>query len=62
MEGMLRAVAARWAQRPCLGTLSVVGEEDEPQPNGRVFTKVKKAVLQDQDLKNVFFYSFVENY
>lgn len=41
MEGMLRAVAARWAQRPCLGTRSVLGEEDEPQPNGRVFKKVR---------------------
>ncbi|GBP34593.1 Long-chain-fatty-acid--CoA ligase 4 [Eumeta japonica] len=41
MEGMLRAAAARWAHRPCLGTRTVLGEEDEPQPNGRVFKKFK---------------------
>ncbi|CAB3237682.1 unnamed protein product [Arctia plantaginis] len=39
MESMLRAAASRWAQRPCLGTRTVHGEEDEPQPNGRVFKK-----------------------
>ncbi|XP_072937242.1 long-chain-fatty-acid--CoA ligase 4 [Epargyreus clarus] len=39
MESMLRAAAARWAHRPCLGTRTVLGEEDEPQPNGRVFKK-----------------------
>ncbi|KAG6441112.1 hypothetical protein O3G_MSEX001677 [Manduca sexta] len=39
MESMLRAAAARWGQRPCLGTRTVLGEEDEPQPNGRVFKK-----------------------
>ncbi|XP_075992790.1 acyl-CoA synthetase long-chain isoform X2 [Anticarsia gemmatalis] len=39
MESMLRAASARWAQRPCLGTRTVLGEEDEPQPNGRVFKK-----------------------
>ncbi|XP_060803085.1 long-chain-fatty-acid--CoA ligase 4 isoform X1 [Amyelois transitella] len=39
MEAMLRAAAARWAERPCLGTRTVLGEEDEPQPNGRVFKK-----------------------
>ncbi|XP_048487431.1 long-chain-fatty-acid--CoA ligase 4 isoform X3 [Plutella xylostella] len=39
MEAMLRAVAARWGSRPCLGTRTVLSEEDEPQPNGRVFKK-----------------------
>ncbi|XP_053620499.1 long-chain-fatty-acid--CoA ligase 4 isoform X2 [Plodia interpunctella] len=39
MEAMLRAAAARWNTRPCLGTRTVLGEEDEPQPNGRVFKK-----------------------
>lgn len=39
MESMLRAAAARWGQRSCLGTRTVLGEEDEPQPNGRVFKK-----------------------
>lgn len=43
MEAMLRAAAARWRQRPCLGTRTVLGEEDEPQPNGRVFKKVCSA-------------------
>ncbi|CAH2988990.1 unnamed protein product [Chilo suppressalis] len=39
METMLRAAAARWDERPCLGTRTVLGEEDEPQANGRVFKK-----------------------
>ncbi|XP_012545548.2 long-chain-fatty-acid--CoA ligase 4 isoform X2 [Bombyx mori] len=41
MEGMLRAATQRWGQRPCLGTRAVLSEEDEPQPNGRVFKKFK---------------------
>ncbi|XP_046961089.1 long-chain-fatty-acid--CoA ligase 4 isoform X1 [Vanessa cardui] len=41
MESMLRAAAARWQERPCLGTRAVLSEEDEPQPNGRVFKKYK---------------------
>ncbi|CAH0726249.1 unnamed protein product, partial [Brenthis ino] len=41
MESMLRAAAARWQARPCLGTRTVLSEEDEPQPNGRVFKKYK---------------------
>lgn len=41
MESMLRAAAARWRQRPCLGTRTVLSEEDELQPNGRVFKKYK---------------------
>ncbi|KPJ04780.1 hypothetical protein RR46_02477 [Papilio xuthus] len=41
MEAMLRAAAQRWAQRPCLGTRTVLGERDELQPNGRVFKKFK---------------------
>lgn len=39
MESMLCAAAARWGSRPCLGTRTVLSEEDEPQPNGRVFKK-----------------------
>ncbi|KAL4704640.1 hypothetical protein ACJJTC_013424, partial [Scirpophaga incertulas] len=39
MEAMLRAAAQRWAAAPCLGTRQVLGEADEPQPNGRVFKK-----------------------
>ncbi|XP_022121866.2 long-chain-fatty-acid--CoA ligase 4 isoform X1 [Pieris rapae] len=39
MEAMLRAAAARWQDKPCLGTRTVLSEEDEPQPNGRVFKK-----------------------
>ncbi|XP_050670351.1 long-chain-fatty-acid--CoA ligase 4 isoform X2 [Leptidea sinapis] len=41
MESMLRAAAARWQNRRCLGTRIVLSEEDEPQPNGRVFKKYK---------------------
>ncbi|XP_023945055.2 long-chain-fatty-acid--CoA ligase 4 isoform X1 [Bicyclus anynana] len=41
MESMLRAAAARWQERRCLGTRTVLSEEDEPQPNGRVFKKYR---------------------
>ncbi|CAH2243181.1 jg3976 [Pararge aegeria aegeria] len=41
MESMLRAAAARWQSRRCLGTRTVLSEEDEPQPNGRVFKKYR---------------------
>ncbi|XP_041988112.1 long-chain-fatty-acid--CoA ligase 4 isoform X2 [Aricia agestis] len=41
MEKMLRASATRWQDRKCLGTRTVLSEEDEPQPNGRVFKKYK---------------------
>ncbi|XP_045767998.1 long-chain-fatty-acid--CoA ligase 4 isoform X1 [Maniola jurtina] len=41
METMLRAAAARWQDRRCLGTRTVLSEEDEPQPNGRVFKKYR---------------------
>ncbi|KAI8428370.1 hypothetical protein MSG28_002555 [Choristoneura fumiferana] len=41
MEGMLRAAAARWTDQPALGTRAVLSEEDEVQPNGRVFKKFK---------------------
>lgn len=39
MEEMLRAVSARWQDKPCLGTRTLLSEEDEPQPNGRLFKK-----------------------
>ncbi|KAL0895201.1 hypothetical protein ABMA27_013641 [Loxostege sticticalis] len=39
MEAMLRAAAARYTDKPSLGTRTVLSEEDEPQPNGRVFKK-----------------------
>ncbi|XP_052758691.1 long-chain-fatty-acid--CoA ligase 4 isoform X3 [Galleria mellonella] len=41
MESMLRAAAQRWGSRRCLGTRTVLSEEDEPQPNGRLFKKFK---------------------
>ncbi|XP_069356137.1 long-chain-fatty-acid--CoA ligase 4 isoform X4 [Maniola hyperantus] len=41
METMLRAAASRWQERRCLGTRTVLSEEDEPQPNGRVFKKYR---------------------
>lgn len=41
MEAMLRAAAARYTDKPSLGTRTVLSEEDEPQPNGRVFKKVR---------------------
>lgn len=40
MEKMLRFVTLRYNKRNCLGTRKIVAEEDEIQPNGRVFKKV----------------------
>lgn len=41
MEEMLLSVSSRWGEGRCLGTRTVLSEEDEPQPNGRVFKKVR---------------------
>lgn len=40
MERMLEFVSKRHANKKCLGTRQIKGEEDEVQPNGRVFKKV----------------------
>lgn len=40
MEKMFRFVAVRYNKKNCLGTRKILAEEDEIQPNGRVFKKV----------------------
>lgn len=39
MEQMLRSIVKHWGDRDCLGTRKILNEEDEVQPNGRVFKK-----------------------
>lgn len=40
MEKMLKFVAYAHKDKRCLGTRQILAEEDELQPNGRVFKKV----------------------
>lgn len=40
VDKMFEYAARRFAQRDCLGTREVLSEEDELQPNGKVFKKV----------------------
>lgn len=40
LDKMFEFAAARFSQRDCLGTREVLSEEDELQPNGKVFKKV----------------------
>ena len=40
MEKMLKFVAAEHSGKKCLGTRQILADEDELQPNGRVFKKV----------------------
>lgn len=42
LDKMFEFAAARFSQRDCLGTREVLSEEDELQPNGKVFKKVRK--------------------
>lgn len=40
MEKMLLFVVKTFPDKKCLGTRQILAEEDEVQPNGRVFKKV----------------------
>ena len=40
LEAMLKWVAVAHANKKCLGTRKIFAEQDEVQPNGRVFKKV----------------------
>ncbi|KAL0274114.1 UNVERIFIED_CONTAM: hypothetical protein PYX00_006617 [Menopon gallinae] len=44
MEKMFKHVVSHYPNRPCLGTRQILSEEDETQPNGRIF---KKYVMGD---------------
>jgi len=41
MERMFSYCVKKHGYRPCLGTRAIHGEEDEKQPNGKVFTKLQ---------------------
>jgi len=41
MERLFKYCVQKHGYRPCLGTREVLGEEDEKQPNGKVFTKLQ---------------------
>lgn len=40
LDGMLKWVSKLFGEKRCLGTRQILAEEDEIQPNGRVFKKV----------------------
>ncbi|XP_041919056.1 long-chain-fatty-acid--CoA ligase 3a [Alosa sapidissima] len=40
LEQVFESAAKRFPQRPCLGTRQLLRDEDEQQPNGKVFKKV----------------------
>jgi long-chain acyl-CoA synthetase len=42
MEKLLKYSAAKFTHKRCLGTRDILAEEDEVQPNGRVFKKVRE--------------------
>lgn len=48
MEKMLVYVSRLYPNRRCLGTREILAEEDEPQPNGRIF---KKFIMGDYKWK-----------
>ncbi|XP_071454206.1 long-chain-fatty-acid--CoA ligase 4 isoform X1 [Hetaerina americana] len=48
MEKVMRFTVENYGSRPCLGTRQILAEEDEMQPNGRVF---KKYVMGDYQWK-----------
>lgn len=41
MEKLLLYVVKQFSDKKCLGTRQILAEEDEIQPNGRVFKKVR---------------------
>lgn len=42
LEKVLLWVVKMHGEKRCLGTRQILAEEDEPQPNGRVFKKVRQ--------------------
>lgn len=45
MAKLLEFVNKRYPNKRCLGTREIFGEEDEAQPNGRVFKKVINVLI-----------------
>lgn len=44
LEKMFLLIVKQHGDKKCLGTRQILAEEDEPQPNGRVFKKVRHHV------------------
>lgn len=53
LDKMFEYAATSFPQRDCLGTREVLSEEDELQPNGKIFKKVS-------DIKNTLVTTFIE--
>lgn len=43
LDDLFARACKLYGNRPCLGTRDILSEEEEPQPNGRVFKKVRHA-------------------
>lgn len=46
MEKVLRYAVKKYPDKKCLGTREILAEEDEEQPDGRIFKKVSYSMLQ----------------
>ncbi|XP_014219278.1 long-chain-fatty-acid--CoA ligase 4 isoform X2 [Copidosoma floridanum] len=53
LEAMLRWVASVHGNKKCLGTRQILAEEDEVQPNGRIFKKYKMGDYRWKSSKEV---------
>jgi len=42
LEKVLLWVVKMYGDKKCLGTRQILADEDEPQPNGRIFKKVRR--------------------
>lgn len=40
MEKVLRYAVKKYPEKKCLGTREIIADEDEEQPDGRIFKKV----------------------
>uniref|UniRef100_A0AAX7TZI8 long-chain-fatty-acid--CoA ligase n=1 Tax=Astatotilapia calliptera TaxID=8154 RepID=A0AAX7TZI8_ASTCA len=49
LDKMFEYAAKRFPKRDCLGTREVLSEEDERQPNGKIFKKVRHVILGNYD-------------
>lgn len=42
MEKVIRFTTKKYSDKKCLGTRQILAEEDEEQPDGRIFKKVNR--------------------
>lgn len=52
---------AKFGKKDCLGTREILSEENEMQPNGKVFKKVKLSFVLNSDLVLSCFASYLSN-